>query len=147
MSFILARMTVLVAEVVALLAFGRLVFGVQVRGSYLDVAILSTLGALSFAGLALMIAARPSKVEVFSGWMNLASMPMWFLSGSLFSYTRFPEPVLPLLRLLPLTALNDGLRAVINDGAGLLAAAPQMAVLLGWGVICFFAALKTFRWQ
>jgi ABC-type multidrug transport system permease subunit len=147
MSFVLARMALLVTEVVALIGFGRAAFDVEVRGSYVDLAILSTLGALSFAGLALLVAARPSKVEVASGWMNLAMMPMWFLSGSIFSYTRFPEPVLPLLRLLPLTALNDGLRAVINDGAGLAATVPQIAVLAGWGVICFVAALKLFRWQ
>ena len=46
-------------------------------------------------------------------------MPMWLCSGVFFSYERFPDSVKPIIRLLPLTLLNDALRAVINDAAGL----------------------------
>jgi len=83
-----------------------------------DFALVSTAGALSFAGLALLIAARPKKTEVASGWMNFVMMPMWILSGSLFSYERFPEIAQPFIRALPLTALNDALRASSSTTAG-----------------------------
>jgi ABC-type multidrug transport system permease subunit len=53
----------------------------------------------------------------------------------------------PLLRVLPLTALNDGVRAVLNDGAGLAAVMPQVLVLTVVSVVSFAVALRLFRWS
>ncbi len=79
--------------------------------------------------------------------MNLVMLPMWLLSGSFFSASRFPEFLQPLIKVLPLTALNDTLRAVMNDGASLWANAAGVAILCGWGLVSFLLALKIFRWQ
>jgi len=72
---------------------------------------------------------------------------MWVLSGAFFSYERFPGWLHWLIRALPLTALNDGLRAIFNDGASLGNTWPQLLVLGVWGVAGYAIALKTFRWQ
>jgi ABC-2 type transport system permease protein len=74
-------------------------------------------------------------------------LPMWLLSGSFFSYERFPEVVQPLIRGLPLTAFNDALRGVINHGASLWQTWPQLAVLAAWGGLTFVLAVKLFKWQ
>jgi ABC-type multidrug transport system permease subunit len=79
--------------------------------------------------------------------MNLATLPMWIVSGVFFSTSNFPAWARPVVDVLPLTALNDSLRAVVNDGAGLAAVAVPIAVMLGWGLACFLVALKIFRWQ
>ncbi|MCB9735768.1 MAG: ABC transporter permease [Deltaproteobacteria bacterium] len=147
LSFLLSRFVFLFAEVVALLGFGALAFDVTVMGSVVDVGILCVVGALSFMGIAAVIGARTDSVEVASGFMNLATLPMWILSGTFFSYERFPEAVQPIIQALPLTALNDGLRAVVNDGRGLIDVLPQLAVLVAWGVVGFAIGLKTFRWR
>jgi len=147
LSFMFSRIVFLAAEVALLVVFGWLAFGVAVRGSLLAVAVIALLGSLCFMGLALLVAARPESTEVASGWMNATMLPMWLLSGSFFSYERFPEAVHPLLKALPLTAFNDGLRAVINDGAALWHTWPSLAVLAAWGVGAFVLALKLFRWQ
>ena len=60
---------------------------------------------------------------------------------------RFPNAVQPLIRLLPLTALNDALRAVILEGARLGGQAAALAVLALWTVVSFAAGLKLFRWS
>ncbi len=146
-SFMLARFVLLIVELVALMVFGALAFDVEVRGSLLDLALVSGLGALSFAGIALLVAARPTAVEVASGWMNFVMMPMWILSGALFSYQRFPEVIQPVIRVLPLTALIDALRAITTEGAGLLQVGPQVAIMAVWGALTFVIALKWFRWQ
>jgi hypothetical protein len=52
----------------------------------------------------------------------------------------------PLVRGLPLTALNDGLRAIINDGTSLVHLPVEMLVLALWGLGSFLLALKLFRW-
>jgi ABC-2 type transport system permease protein len=79
--------------------------------------------------------------------MNAVMLPMYVLSGVFFSSDRFPEVMQPLVRALPLTWLNDGLRAVMNDGAGLDAVAVPLAVLCVWGVVTFALALRFFRWR
>jgi ABC-2 type transport system permease protein len=143
----LSRFAFLVFEVLALVLFGWLVFGVAVRGSLALFALLCLLGAFSFAGLGLLVAARPTTIEGVSGLANFVLLPMWILSGVFFSYERFPQAAQPFIRALPLTALNDALRAVMNEAAGVPAVLPQLALLAGWGIVCFAVALRIFRWK
>jgi len=143
----LSRLIWLLIEVTVLVAFGWLVFGVRVNGSILLLAILCIIGGFSFSGIGLLTASRARTIEAVSGLMNLIMMPMWLCSGVFFSYERFPDSVKPIIRLLPLTLLNDALRAVINDAAGLAQIAPKLALLAAWGLITFMIGLKVFRWQ
>lgn len=147
LAFFLSRLIFMIAEVVLLLLVGWLVFDVGVRGSFAALGAITLAGMMAFAGLALLIASRTESTEVAGGLMNLVQLPMWLLSGAFFDYTRFPEVALPFIRLLPLTAINDAMRAIMNDGAGLLDCWGQLALLLGWGVVTFGAALRIFRWQ
>ena len=79
--------------------------------------------------------------------MNLVMVPMWVFSGIFFSTERFPAALQPFVQALPLTALNDALRGVMLDGAGLVALAPELLNLTLWGALSFVIALKIFRWQ
>lgn len=147
LSFLLSRLVFFVLETAALVAFGAFVLGVPFRGDLISFALLCLLGTVAFAGLGLLTAARTRTTQGTSGLMNLIMMPMWLLSGVFFSYERFPEAVHPLLRALPLTALNDALRALLIDGAGLLGIGVELAVLAGWGVVTYFVSLTFFRWE
>ncbi len=146
-DFLIPGLVGLVLEVAVVVGFGWLLFGVAVRGSIVALAVVALLGALMFAGIGLLVAARPRTVEGVSGWMNLVQLPMWLASGSFFSYERFPAAAQPFIRALPLSALNDALRAVMNDGARLAACWPALAVMVAWCVASFALALKLFRWQ
>ena len=121
--------------------------GVPVRGSLLLLVAVSLLGALAFSGLGLLTAARPRTIEGVSGVMNLVMVPMWIFSGIFFSTERFPAAMQPFIQALPLTALNNALRGVMLDGAGVSSMLPQLALLASWGVISFLVAVKIFRWQ
>ena len=147
MSFGLSRLIFLLPEVSVLLAFSWLLFDVEIRGSLLTIALFVLVGSFAFLGIALLIAARPRSIEAASGWMNLVMMPMWLLSGSFFSYERFPEIVHPLIKALPLTALNDALRATINQGTSLWSLWSQLVILLAWGAVTLPLSLKIFRWK
>jgi ABC-type multidrug transport system permease subunit len=144
---ILARLVFLALEATVLVAFAVAVLDVPLRGSLAAFAAVAALGAMTFVGLGLLVAARPRTIEGVSGLMNFVMFPMWIFSGVFFSYERFPEAALPAIRALPLTALVDGLRRVMLDGAGLLGVAPELAVLAAWGAVSFFAALRLFRWR
>jgi ABC transporter DrrB family efflux protein len=147
LSQILGRLVFLVPEIVLLGGFGRLIFDVQMRGSVILFFALCLLGAISSCGIGLLVASRVTTVEGASGLANLVMMPMWLLSGVFFSSERFPDAVQPLLRALPLTALNNALRAVMNEGHGLAQIAPQLGIIAVWGVVSFAVALKIFRWK
>jgi ABC-2 type transport system permease protein len=141
-----SRLVLMLVEVGLLLGLGVFFFHMQVQASLFSILLLSTLGALSFAGIGLLTASRAQKIESVSGLINLVMMPMWILSGVFFSYDRFPAAAQPLIKALPLTALNDGLRALILEGTPLTAQPMRLLVLALWGGASFFLALRWFRW-
>ena len=104
------------------------------------------LGAAAFAGLGLVIGARVQNTEAASGWMNFVQLPMWLLSGTFFSYERFPGWLQAPARVLPLTALNDALRGAFNDGGSLWDLRVPLAVLAVWCVVTFVTSARLFRW-
>ncbi|MCB9832148.1 MAG: ABC transporter permease [Planctomycetes bacterium] len=147
MSFMSSRIVFLGLEFAVLLPFGLLLLKVPFAGSILAFAITIILGTLAFASIGLLIAARPKTVEGASGIMNVVMMPMWLGSGLFFSYERFPAFLQPFLKALPLTAVNDALRAIMLDGAGCATIWPEALLLVGWALVSFWLALKLFRWQ
>jgi ABC transporter DrrB family efflux protein len=147
LSHMLARLVWLAMEVVAVLGFGMLAFGVQVRGSWLAFSLVTLLGAFSFSALGLLVASRARTIEAVSGLMNVTMLPMWLLSGSFFSADRFPTAMQWFVQALPLTAVNNALRAIMNEGAGLAAVLAPIGIVVAWGVAGFFAALALFRWE
>lgn len=144
---LLMRMAFLVLEVGILIVFAWIFFGVRIRGSILLFTLLCFLGGWAFAGIGILVASRAKTLEAVSGLMNFVMVPMWICSGVFFSYERFPEAAKPFIRALPLTALNDALRGVMNDGFGIAAVAPQIGVLIAWSVVGYAIGLKIFRWQ
>jgi len=147
LSYLVWRLLVLVVEVGVPVAFGAWAFGVPVRGSLSTLVVISIVASLSFSAQALLLASRARTIEAASGLVNLMSVPMWILSGVFFSAQRFPDAVQPFIAALPLTALNDALRAHMLQGASLAEVAPQLGVLAAWLVICFALALRLFRWR
>ncbi|HSM91604.1 MAG TPA: ABC transporter permease [Anaeromyxobacteraceae bacterium] len=146
LSFAVVRSLFLALEVPFLLGFGVLTFGVPLRGALGTLAVVVVAGAVAFAGLGLLVASRAANVQTVSGLINLVMMPMMLMSGVFFSSEHFPALLQPLVRALPLTALNDAVRAVMNDGASLLAVAPQVGLLAAVGAASFALALRIFRW-
>jgi len=142
-----SRLVLMIIEVALLLVFGVIVFHVRVEGNILSILLIGALGAASFGGIGLLTASRAQKIESVSGLINVVMMPMWIFSGVFFSYERFPKLILPAIRALPLTALNDALRAVILQGAPLSAQFGRIAIMMIWGGVSFVLALRWFRWS
>src|SRR5437667_6244596 len=146
MALASSRLILMVVEVGLLLGFGILIFHMRVLGSFLSIVLIGALGAVSFGGLGLLTASRAQKIESVSGLINIVMMPMWIFSGVFFSYERFPAMVQPFIKALPLTALNDALRATILQGSPFTAQTGRLLVLVLWGGTSFLLALRWFRW-
>jgi ABC-2 type transport system permease protein len=147
LSFLLSRLSMLYVEIAAILSFGVLAFGVPVRGSLWGLALLCLISAVSFSTLGLLVASRAQTMEAASGLMNLVMLPMWIFSGVFFSADRFPNMFQPFVRALPLTAVIDAMRANMLQGVHMSQLGPQLAVITGWMIVCFFTALRLFRWK
>ncbi|HET9753879.1 MAG TPA: ABC transporter permease [Myxococcales bacterium] len=146
-SFVIMRALFLLLELPVLLGFAWFAFKVGVAGSVALLTGVSLLGALAFAGIGLLVAARAQNTQTVSGLINLVMLPMFVGSGVFFSTARFPQAAQPFLRVLPLTALNDALRAVMIDGAGLRGVLSQVALLAVTAGASFALALRFFRWR
>ena len=147
LSLMLSRLVFTFVDVILFLGISYWAFDIRVRGNPLALAILIAAGAASFAGLGLLVGSRARTIETVAGLVNAVMLPMYVLSGVFFSSSRFPEAMQAGIAVLPLTALNDVLRAIMNDGAGFEALGTPLLVLGIWGIICFALALRVFRWR
>lgn len=118
-----------------MLGFGAWVLDVPIRGSVPLLVLVAFVGAAAFGAIGLLVSSRARTVEGASGLTNFIMLPMWIFSGVFFSASNFPAMFQPVVQALPLTALVNGLRAVMLQGAGisgvarsLLAAAWQQDV-------------------
>src|ERR1700691_5184659 len=141
-----SRLVLMIIEIALLLTLGVIVFHMKVLGSLFSILLLGAAGALCFRGGGFVTASPAQEIESVSGLMNLVMMPMWIFSGVFFSYERFPAAIQPLIKVLPLTALTDALRASILEGTPLIHQWPQLLVIFLWGGISFVLALRWFRW-
>lgn len=147
LGIMISRLAFMVPEIILLVLFSWLFFGVKIYGSWLSIIVVVLIAAFEFSGVGLLVASRAKTIETVSGLMNLVMLPMWTLCGIFFSYERFPAAFQPIIKLLPLTPVNDALRAVMLDGASLATQWPEILVMLAWGVITFALALKLFKWN
>jgi ABC-type multidrug transport system permease subunit len=146
LSFRVSGLVFVPLQVLVLFLFARLTFGVIIQGSVLAVLGLALLGSWAFAGIGLLCAARAENSETANGLINLVTLPMMVFSGVFFSASRFPSFLQPAIRILPLSAFNEALRHVVNDGASILTQGVPVAILAAWALVTSVLAVRLFRW-
>jgi ABC-2 type transport system permease protein len=82
-------------------------------GMILLLVVLMFVGAFTISAFGVMLAARIKKMQSFFGIMQMAMMPMMFLSGALFPLSGLPGWLSLLTRVNPLTYAVDPLRHVV----------------------------------
>ncbi|MFE9422047.1 ABC transporter permease [Kitasatospora sp. NPDC006697] len=137
---------VLVTEAlqVALLSVIALALGWSPHGSPLSVVLLLVLGTAAFSGLGLLMAGT-LKAEATLAAANLVFVLLLLGGGVIVPLTKFPSAVRAVLDLLPISALSDGLRAVLQNGAGVPWS--DLGILAVWSVLGLAAAARFFRWE
>ncbi|HEX5565435.1 MAG TPA: ABC transporter permease [Streptomyces sp.] len=137
---------VLVTEVlqVALLSGVALTLGWSPHGNPLAVVLLLVAGTAAFSGLGLLMAGTLRAEATLAG-ANLVFILLLVGGGVVVPLERFPGPVREVLELLPISALSDGLRDVLRDGAGMPWG--DLAVLGVWAVVGLAAAARFFKWE
>lgn len=113
----------------------------------LNMLILSTIGVIVFMGFGFVVSGIAKSESTIPPISNIITLPQFLLSGTFFSINAFPEWLQPISRALPLTYLNDALRRVAFEGAGLWDVKQQILIMLVWGIGIYAVAVKTFKWE
>ncbi|MFE3179691.1 ABC transporter permease [Streptomyces violascens] len=139
-------LAVLVTEVlqVVLLTVIAFALGWSPHGNPLAVLLLLVLGTAAFSGLGLLMAGT-LKAEATLGAANLVFLLLLVAGGVIVPMDKFPGGVQSALDLLPISALSDGLRDVLQHGASVPWG--DLGILAVWAVLGLGAAAKFFRWE
>ncbi|MGW2754039.1 ABC transporter permease [Streptomyces sp. NPDC001273] len=139
-------LSVLVTEVlqVLLVTVIALTLGWSPQGSPVPVFLLLVLGTAAFSGLGLLMAGT-LKAEATLAAANLVFLLLLVGGGVVVPLDRFPDAAQDVLGLLPIAALSEGLRDVLQHGAGMPWG--DLGILAAWAVAGLAAAGRFFRWE
>ncbi|GAB1454938.1 ABC transporter permease [Spirochaetota bacterium] len=119
----------------------------MMRGSYIDLLLLTTLAILCMIALGLVFASRMRSEELAGGVLNLITFPMLALSGVFFSLEGSPPILRSIAKVFPLTHFIEGSRKIMVDGAGLLQIMPNLLALGGMTVVFLLLSSFLFKWE
>lgn len=139
-------LSVLVTEALQVVLLTAIAFalGWSPHGNPGAVLLLLVLGTAAFSGLGLLMAGT-LKAEATLAAANLVFLLLLIGGGVIVPLDRFPGAAQDVLGLLPISALSDGLRDVLRDGAGMPWG--DLGILAVWAVLGLAAAGRFFRWE
>ncbi|MDB5134805.1 MAG: transporter permease [Mucilaginibacter sp.] len=113
----------------------------------INMLILSAIGLIVFMGFGFIISGIAKSDSSVPPLSNIITLPQFLLSGTFFATTAFPSWLQQLSNILPLTYLNQAMRNVAFEGAGLGDVTHQLLILGIWFVVVYGIAVKTFKWE
>lgn len=146
----LARITFALIGALIIILIGHFAFGFTLIHGFVTVInmlILATIGIIVFMGFGFIISGIAKNETSVPPIANIVTLPQFLLSGTFFSISAFPSWLQPISKALPLTYLNDAMRKVAFEGAGLFDVGHQLLILAIWGIVVYAVAVKTFKWE
>ena len=113
----------------------------------LNMLLLSVIGLIVFMGFGFVVSGIAKSESTIPPISNIITLPQFLLSGTFFSIEAFPSWLQPISRALPLTYLNDAMRQVAFEGAGLWDVKQQILIMVIWGIGIYALAVKVFKWE
>ena len=147
MGDIVFRLIVVMLSAALIIIVGRLVFNVAMVGNWLSLFGMVLLGSLVFVDLSYLIAAFVKTQESAIPIINIVNLPMMILSGTFFSVANMPAFIEPVVKVLPLTYLNDALRQIMVAGTPLYPMTTDIIILAIWAIVSLVVTVRFFRWD
>lgn len=129
---------------VLLLVVIALIMGWHPHGDPLAVLALIALGTATFSGLALLLAGS-LRAEATLAVANFVFLVLLAIGGVVVPLDKFGHGAQSALQFLPIGALTNGLRDVLQHGSALPWG--PVGILAAWTVVAIAAAAKTFKWE
>jgi ABC-type multidrug transport system permease subunit len=143
----LSRLIIVLLTSVFVFAGTNFFLHFMMRGSYLNLLLLTTLGILCMISLGLVFASRMRSEEMAGGLLNVVTFPMLALSGVFYSLEGSPPILRTISQAFPLTHFIEAARKIMLDGAGFMEIAPNLLFLAGFTVIFLILSAALFKWE
>ncbi|TET09109.1 MAG: ABC transporter permease [Candidatus Atribacteria bacterium] len=144
---ILHRYIVTLVQTLLLLVVGVFAFKVNIVGNYFFFWLILTFGSLCFLSIGFALATLIRSTRSATPICMIVFFMMLFLGGIFFPTSIMPDFLVVITKALPSTHLNDALRMITIEGAGLGAAWLELLVVGGWFVVSLGLSIKFFRWE
>ena len=146
-AVLLSTLLIFALQAGGLVALGALAFDASSPANWLGFVGAVVLGAACFAGLGVGAAALIRSAEGVSAVVNVAVLPMAFLSGSFGPTREYPAFLQAIADVLPLTYYLDVMYGIYLGGESLFADPKALGILVAWGVAGLAVALWRFSWM
>jgi len=146
-SSILANYLLTLPTVFVELLFARLIFHVNNLGDLVSLAVLVTVGTVSFASLGLVVASVTNTMQETQVLNQLIWLPLIFLSGATLPIAYLPKVAQGVAVFLPATYLVTGLQGAMYSSFPVWKLLTQILALAFWTILTFFVATQLFRWE
>lgn len=147
---VLSTMMVVLLQASVIIGVGYFAFGFTlINGffTFIQMIILSLFGLLVFLGFGLSVSSLADSEDAVSPIANIVTMPQLILSGAFFPIDSFPEFLQGIAKILPMTFLNDAMRAIAFEGATIFDVWPKLLGMAIWALIAYAIAIKIFKWE
>jgi ABC-type multidrug transport system permease subunit len=146
-SSLLANFVLTLPTVSIELFLARFIFHVPSLGNILSLAVLITVGTVSFGSLGLVVASVTNTMQETQVLNQIIWLPLIFLSGATFPLAYLPNSVQHFGLFLPATYLVTALQSALYDSFPVWKLLVQILALACWAVLTFFVAAQLFRWE
>jgi ABC-type multidrug transport system permease subunit len=146
-SSLLANFVLTIPTVSIELFLARVIFHVPSLGNLFSLAVLVTVGTVSFGSLGLVVASVTNTMQETQVLNQLIWLPLIFLSGATFPLSYLPDAVQHFGLFLPATYLVTALQSALYQSFSVWKLLVQILALATWAVLTFFVAAQLFRWE
>jgi len=146
-SSLLANFVLTIPTISVELFLARVVFHVPNLGNLLSLAVLVTVGTISFGSLGLVVASVTNTMQETQVLNQIIWLPLIFLSGATFPLAYLPESVQHFGLFLPATYLVTALQSALYQSFPVWKLLIQILALASWAVLTFFVGVQLFRWE
>jgi ABC-type multidrug transport system permease subunit len=146
-SSLLANFVLTLPTISVELFLARFIFHVPSLGNLFSLAVLVTVGTVSFGSLGLVVASVTNTMQETQVLNQLIWLPLIFLSGATFPLAYLPNSIQHFGLFLPATYLVTALQSALYQSFPVWKLLIQILALALWAVLTFFVAAQLFRWE
>ncbi len=146
-SSLLANFVLTLPTISIELFLAKVVFHVPSLGDVFSLAVLVTVGTVSFGSLGLVVASVTNTMQETQVLNQLIWLPLIFLSGATFPLSYLPDSVQHFGLFLPATYLVTALQSALYQSFPVWRLLIQVLALVTWAILTFFVAAQLFRWE
>jgi ABC-2 type transport system permease protein len=137
----------IIIQTLLLVAIGVMAFNIRITGNLFLFWLVLSLGAVCFMTIGFSLTGLVKNVRSATPVNQMTYFVFMFLGGVFFPNSMLPKALNSVANVLPSTHMNDALRLVFYQGAGLGDIWQHLLVLAGWTVACFMLSVRFFRWE